>query len=467
MKRRNDQTNNIIMHLVMFSDILLLNVVLYLFAILHPKLSSWSFEYLRLYYMICNFALLVSEWKFHTKLHDRYVTAVDILRGLFAMTFTQMLISYILFRHMMYWTGTGWLVLSIGVVYFMVTLMARFFVRYALKWFRSMGRNNRSLTLVGSDSELHNLYEQLLSNPAQGYRFYGYYANERDVTARIPWLGTINELMNDIEQGREVDFGDELYVCLSRQEGETIRRLSVFCNSQFTKFFYVPISVESMGLDLHREYVNDIEVYSAHESPLDSIFNLALKWAFDMVISLVALTFMTLFLPVVYVMQRLQSPGPLFFKQLRTGLDGKSFKMIKFRSMHVNGDCDKLQATKDDPRTFPFGTFMRKYNIDELPQFLNVILANMSVVGPRPHMLAHTEMYSKMIDKYMVRHFVKPGITGWAQVTGYRGETKELWQMEGRVRRDIWYMEHWSIWLDFRIVWMTFMTFIVHDKNAY
>ena len=110
---------------------------------------------------------------------------------------------------------------------------------------------------------------------------------------------------------------------------------------------------------------------------------------------------------------------------------------------------------------------MRKTNIDELPQFINVLKGDMSVVGPRPHMLAHTDMYSNLIDQYMVRHFVKPGITGWAQVTGYRGETKELWQMEERVKRDIWYMEHWSIWLDIRIVWMTFKTIFIHDKNAY
>ena len=141
--------------------------------------------------------------------------------------------------------------------------------------------------------------------------------------------------------------------------------------------------------------------------------------------------------------------------------------MLKFRSMHVNKDADKLQATKDDPRKFPFGNFMRKSNIDELPQFLNVLKGDMSFVGPRPHMLLHTEQYSHLIDKYMVRHFVKPGLTGWAQVTGFRGETKELWQMEGRVKRDIWYMEHWSFWLDLRIIWMTVKNLFKHDEMAY
>ena len=139
----------------------------------------------------------------------------------------------------------------------------------------------------------------------------------------------------------------------------------------------------------------------------------------------------------------------------------------KFRSMHTNVEADKLQATEDDPRKFPFGNFMRKYNIDELPQFWNALKGNMSIVGPRPHMLLHTEMYSQQIGSYMVRHFVKPGITGWAQVTGFRGETKELWQMEERVKRDIWYIENWSIWLDLRIIWMTLKSLFIHDKHAY
>ena len=135
--------------------------------------------------------------------------------------------------------------------------------------------------------------------------------------------------------------------------------------------------------------------------------------------------------------------------------------------MHINKDADRVQATKDDPRKFPFGSFMRRTNIDELPQFWNSLIGNMSIVGPRPHMLAHTEQYARLIDKYMVRHFVKPGITGWAQVTGFRGETPELWQMEGRVKRDIWYIQHWSLWLDLRIIVMTIALLFKNNEQAY
>jgi putative colanic acid biosynthesis UDP-glucose lipid carrier transferase len=276
-----------------------------------------------------------------------------------------------------------------------------------------------------------------------------------------------DELREAIKKGEQVEFGDELYVCLSRKERDTIRLLSRECDRQVTQFFYVPVSVESIGLKFQREYIDDIEVFTTHESPLQNPMNKMVKRCMDIALSIVFLIPTAIIFPFVYVIIKIQSPGPLFFRQERTGLDGKNFKMVKFRSMHVNKDADKIQATKDDPRKYPFGNFMRKANIDELPQFWNVLMGNMSIVGPRPHMLAHTEMYSELIDKYMVRHFVKPGITGWAQVTGFRGETKELWQMEGRVQRDIWYIENWTVWLDIRIIWLTFKTFFVHDKNAY
>jgi putative colanic acid biosynthesis UDP-glucose lipid carrier transferase len=195
--------------------------------------------------------------------------------------------------------------------------------------------------------------------------------------------------------------------------------------------------------------------------------NLFIKRCFDFVSCLIAVIVLTPVWIIVAIAIKLDSKGPVFFKQGRRTKDGRVFQMLKFRSMHVNKDADRLQATKDDPRKYPFGNFMRKSNIDELPQFLNVLKGDMSFVGPRPHMLLHTELYSQLIDKYMVRHFVKPGITGWAQVTGFRGETKELWQMEGRVMRDIWYIEHWSIWLDLRIVWMTLKSVFIHDERAY
>ena len=146
---------------------------------------------------------------------------------------------------------------------------------------------------------------------------------------------------------------------------------------------------------------------------------------------------------------------------------GREFNCLKFRTMRVNNESDKLQATKGDPRITRIGEFLRKTSLDELPQFINVFKGEMSVVGPRPHILKHTKDYSAIIDKYMVRHFIKPGLTGWAQVNGYRGETKELWQMEGRVSRDIWYIEHWTFMLDLYIIYKTVYNAVHGEKEAY
>ncbi|KAA6343174.1 UDP-glucose:undecaprenyl-phosphate glucose-1-phosphate transferase [termite gut metagenome] len=157
----------------------------------------------------------------------------------------------------------------------------------------------------------------------------------------------------------------------------------------------------------------------------------------------------------------------MFFSQKRTGKNGKEFWCIKFRSMKLNGESDTKQAVKNDPRTTRFGCFLRHTSLDELPQFINVLKGDMSVVGPRPHPLKLTNDYSKQIPNYMLRHLVKPGITGFAQITGYRGETKELQEMEGRVKRDIWYIQHWSFLLDLKIIIRTMLQWVKKDKKAY
>lgn len=214
--------------------------------------------------------------------------------------------------------------------------------------------------------------------------------------------------------------------------------------------------------------LGNVPVLSIRREPLELRENRILKRIFDIVFSLLFLT--TLF-PFIYLIVglaiKISSPGPIFFKQKRSGEDGREFWCYKFRSMRVNSECDTLQATECDPRKTCIGEIIRKTSIDELPQFINVLKGDMSVVGPRPHMLKHTKEYSQLINKFMVRHFVKPGITGWAQVTGYRGETKELWQMEGRVSRDIWYIEHWTFILDLYIIYKTVYNAICGEKEAY
>ena len=470
--------------MVTVGDFLVLNAIILGFVLLHWRMATWQAGRIEIFILASNLALMLSMLKFSTIIHLRVVGAGEILKRIVGLTITGAVLTYLLLKVFAYNLPIGWLLLEIGTLFFVCLLIKRLAERWFLKLYREAGRNMRMVTLVGSDPELLAIFMKLRDDATLGYCIRGYYgeeslgdvATEMDKLTKHPVkergllrrLGSMEDFMKLMEKfPDELELGDELYLCISRKQRDTIRKVSRLCDHHVVRFYYVPVSVETVGLNLKREFIEDIEVYTTYENPLQNPLNKALKRMFDIVFSLVFLSITALLFPIIYLIIKIQSPGPIFFKQLRTGLDGRDFYCYKFRSMHVNKDADRLQATKNDPRKYPFGNFMRKANIDELPQFWNVLKGDMSIVGPRPHMLAHTEMYSQLIDKYMVRHFVKPGVTGWAQVTGFRGETKELWQMEGRVQRDIWYMEHWSIWLDIRIVWMTIKTIFVHDKNAY
>lgn len=483
--------------MIVAGDFVLLNAIILAVTTLSWRVNNWPNRSLEIFILVNNIAMILAVSRYAPIVHQRVIGAGDVLQRIIGLTMMQTVLAYVLLKVFDYNLPIGWIQLWIGTAFFVALLVKRLCERWFIKLYRQAGRNTRAATLVGNDPELINLYEKLSKDTTLGYRIRGYYADaemgewthsieegsEKPDAGKmkddgssafnpqfsvLKHLGTVQDLLRMMnEEPEKMELGDEMYVCLSRRDKDIIKRISRFCDYKVVRFFYVPTSVESIGLNLKRELVDDMELFTTYETPLQNPINKLKKRTMDIILSTLCLIPTAIIFPFVWLIIKIQSPGPLFFKQDRTGLDGKNFKMIKFRSMHVNKDADKIQATKDDPRKYPFGNFMRKANIDELPQFWNVLMGDMSIVGPRPHMLAHTEMYSQLIDKYMVRHFVKPGITGWAQVTGYRGETKELWQMEGRVKRDIWYMEHWSVWLDVRIIWLTFKTFFIHDKNAY
>lgn len=453
----NDHSNNLIKWFVMVGDFVLLNAILLIPALWSWRVHNWPNRSLEIFILVNNLALILAQVRFSTIIHQRLVGAGEVLRRIMGLSISQALMAYVLLKVFDYYLPIGWIQWGVGTSFFVLLLLKRLCERWFIRLYRQAGRNSRAVTLVGNDPELMALYGKLATDQTMGYRVLGYYADEEmgewthsvdneesqdeGGKSKGPWLpkgaeelkrlGTLQELLRMMrEKPDELVLGDELYVSLSRRDRDIIKRISKFCDHRVIRFYYVPVSVESIGLNLKRELMDDMEVFTTYENPLQSPVNRAIKRVFDICFSMVFLIPTALIFPFIYLMIKIQSPGPILFKQKRTGLDGKTFDCYKFRSMHVNADADRLQATKDDPRKYPFGNFMRKSNIDELPQFLNVLQGRMSIVGPRPHMLAHTEQYSELIDKYMVRHFVKPGVTGWAQVTGYRGETKELWQID-------------------------------------
>lgn len=362
-----------------------------------------------------------------------------------------------------------------GISYYFLLILSRLCELKILKYFRAKGHNSRTAIFIGNDPAIVEMYKIMTEDPSAGYIVNGYFADEDIVNAPkgLNRIGSMKDLhiilsstLNDTINGSPHSV-DEVFCCLSHTESELIVKIMRFCDKNVVHFYYLPRVFGEYKLHLDARNFMGRTVYSNHFEPLSSLSNRFIKRTFDIVVSGIICLCVLPFIPIIALIIKMQSPGPIFFKQARTGLNGDTFYCLKFRSMHVNKDADKAQATKDDPRKFAFGNFMRKTNIDEFPQFINVLKGDMSIVGPRPHMLHHTEVYGSLIDKYMVRHFSKPGITGWAQVTGFRGETKELWQMEERIRRDIWYIENWSFWLDIKIIFLTAKSIIFPDKNAY
>lgn len=455
--RNNNQTNRLIKWLILAFDFIILWMILWSVLDLFPAYERWDEEKITTFWLLCTISLLLAETRFGSLIHLRHVGAGDIMKRIIMLVATYTLLAYVSLRAVHFMVRIGWRFVIIGIGLFVVLLLVRFVERWILKRLRSAGYNTRQITLVGNDEALEKLSQKLIGNPTYGYRIRHHFEDAKEF---------LNKNQNNNENEKEIkELGDELYLCVPRTERSVIEFVSQLCDRRMVKFYYVPPANESFNMQ--SVFIDDIEVFASYASPLEEPFNRLVKRVFDIVVSIIALGITGLLLPVVAIAIKMQSPGPLLFRQRRTGMDGKDFWCLKFRSMHVNADSDRVQATKDDPRKFPFGNFMRKTNIDELPQFWNVLCGDMSIVGPRPHMLAHTKQYSELIGKYMVRHFVKPGITGWAQVTGFRGETSELWQMEGRVERDIYYIQHWSIWLDLRIIWMTIKTIFKRDKKAY
>ena len=356
--------------------------------------------------------------------------------------------------------------LLVYVISMVAVFYGRYVVRELLKQLRSTERNTRLVVFVGAGHNLAYLYQIMMGEMSTGYRVVGYFEDKdsRHLPENIQRLGMVNDVITWLGKNHV----DQIYCNLPSSRSEEIVKLINYCERNFVRFYSVPNVRNYVHRHMAVVMMDDMPVLTIRQEPLSKMHNRVLKRTFDIVVSgLFIVTCFWWICAIVAVITKITMPGPVFFKQKRNGLLGEEFYCLKFRSMKVNADADRLQATKDDPRKTKWGNIMRKTNIDELPQFLNVLMGSMSVVGPRPHMVKHTEEYSSLIDKYMVRHWVKPGITGWAQVRGARGETQELWQMENRIKKDIWYVEHWTIWLDIRIIYLTIRNVIIGDKQAY
>ena len=260
---------------------------------------------------------------------------------------------------------------------------------------------------------------------------------------------------------------DEVFISVEPDKINDLTDLIKEGEKQCVRLKFVP-DLSALETNFRFDKMGNFTVLCARTEPLENLENRFKKRLFDIIVSLFAIVFVLSWLyPILAILIKIQNPGPVLFKQLRSGRDNKPFWCFKFRSMKMNDASNHLQASLNDDRITSIGKFMRRTSLDEFPQFFNVLFGHMSAIGPRPHMLAHTEQYRKIIDKYMIRQFLKPGISGWAQVNGFRGETKEVSKMEERVEHDIWYMENWSVMLDVKVIFFTIINVFKGEENAY
>jgi putative colanic acid biosynthesis UDP-glucose lipid carrier transferase len=342
---------------------------------------------------------------------------------------------------------------------FLCIAFFKFTIYYLLQKYRvSFGGNFRRTVIIGENKKTKALETFFNKNPEYGY----VHVNTFNLKDR-----KIINLQSQFDYIKKEEI-DEIYCSISELTNQQILEIADFADNNLKILKFLPDNKDIYSKKLRYEYYDYIPILSLRTIPLEDSFNTIVKRFFDILFSSLVVIFILSWLtPIIAVLIKLESKGPVFFKQSRNGFNYKEFDCYKFRSMTPNKDAHLYQATRGDQRITKIGRLIRKTSIDELPQFFNVLFGDMSVVGPRPHMVSHTNMYAKKIDKFMVRHFVKPGITGLAQISGFRGEIESDKDIIGRVKFDIFYIENWSLLLDIKIIAKTFMSAIKGDDKAY
>ena len=439
--------------LLVFTDLLIINAVLF---IVYDK------EFLNIYFSsyISIFWVIISLFSNYYKVY-RFTKIYRILSLLALQLFLFILVyfSYFgIFRegdivHNQFLILTS---ILFGLIVF------KFLSFYGLKLYRKEGKNYRNVVIIGQDDTSDTVAKFLVNKVDLGYKYHGFFTDEPQSSEY--YLGTLEDSFEYIIKNSI----DEIYCTISTLNKDEVKDFTKFANTHSRVIKLIPNSNELYSKNLDAEYYNNTLVLNVKRLPLDIPENRAFKRTFDVFFALFIIIFIISWLaPILWLLIKLESKGPALFKQEREGLGGYQFTCYKFRSMKENMVSDHIHAKKNDNRVTGVGFFMRKTSLDELPQFFNVLHGDMSVVGPRPHMSSLSLEYQKDIENYMERHAVKPGITGLAQISGYRGEVKAKSDIKNRIRFDIFYIENWSFLLDIKIIIQTAFNIFKGEEKAY
>ncbi len=344
-------------------------------------------------------------------------------------------------------------------------ILFRFLLSLAYGYYRSISYNIRKIVVVGPGNSSKALYEFFNSQDATVYRFMDDIPENEDEGT---YQRLVKEHLQELKQFCMQEKVNEIYFAIPLTSSELIDDIAEFADDNFIHFRIVSDFRPLRNRPINVDMFGHIPIITLRKEPLRVLLNRIIKRAFDIVFSLMVILFIfPILFPLIAIAIKLESRGPVIFSQLRSGYKNNDFTVYKFRTMTVNKKSDSQQAKKGDARITKVGAFLRKTSLDEFPQFVNVFFGHMSVVGPRPHMLKHTEEYSKIIDKYLFRHFIVPGITGYAQIKGFRGETSDPSLMQKRIEHDTWYIENWSFFLDLKIIFLTVWNAVRGEENAY
>jgi putative colanic acid biosysnthesis UDP-glucose lipid carrier transferase len=449
--------------LYIFFDLIILNVAIAIIFSITPFIRELNIHDVSLYLLHANMSGIVTYSLFSRRnlyLHDDFSNRIKRINSRILIF---IVVTFVLAHLFLPRTFSRLFLIEYTAVFYIGKLTFYFFLYRYLKFRRAKGFYIDRVLIVGLNEMSIFLRDLLTNNAMLGYQFVGYVSNKQE-DSRLDVLGQLDDLSQLVSLHK---INIIFVTLLEYNDLNKCKELLAVCNKLGVRLRFVPENQYWFKTRKNLESVGSLVVINPQEIPLDDLNSRFIKRVFDVIFSLLVILFIFSWLfPILGLLIKLSSKGPVFFVQKRTGINNRTFSCVKFRSMRVNIDADKLQATKSDSRVTAIGRFLRKSNLDEFPQFFNVLIGQMSIVGPRPHMLKHTDQYSELIDYYRVRHYVKPGITGWAQVNGYRGETDELWKMEKRVEYDMAYLDNWTFWWDLKIVALTIIGQKVY-RNAF
>ena len=343
-------------------------------------------------------------------------------------------------------------------IYSFLSVLYRFSLRRFLRYMRKKGYNKKYIVLLGINNCTENFIKKIRSSPDLGYEISGYFDNAPHSQLALTYLGNFKKVSRYFSGS----LPDEALIMLSGRSQPYMEHLISICERWGVKFSIIPNMFSSFSSRIYISSFDGIPVMSMRRVPLDRTLNKFIKRALDITVSLLMLVLLSPLMLMTALIIKLTSPGAVIFRQERVGLGQRPFTMYKFRSMRVETESDLSGTEKNDPRCTGFGKFIRKFSIDELPQLFNVLKGDMSLVGPRPEIPYYVKQYRKSVPLYMVKHYVKPGISGWAQVNDLRGNDTSI---EERIKYDIYYIEHWSVAFDIKILFRT-LTKGIFSKNA-